>query len=735
MEKLEALKKYFGYDSFRKGQEVIIDNILVGRDVLCVMPTSAGKSICYQIPALLLSGITIVISPLISLMKDQVSALVQNGVRAAYVNSTLTSAQYSTVLDRIANGAYKIIYVAPERLDSEGFLSVINKQKVSLVAVDEAHCISQWGQDFRPSYLKIRDFVKTLKSKPVVGAFTATATHQVKSDICEKLGLIRPFSITTGFDRPNLFFGVIDTKDKTGELLNLLAAKRGKSGIIYCLTRAAVEEVCETLCQKGYMATRYHAGLSHEERCRNQDDFIYDRKPIIVATNAFGMGIDKSNVSFVIHYNMPKNLESYYQEAGRAGRDGGPADCIILYSLSDVQMNKFLIEHSSAEDENSAQNLSIRKKNYELLKRMAAYCTTTGCLRAFILDYFGELPVDCDNCSNCKSDFAQIDVGNEARAILNCVKESGQRFGITVITRTVYGSNDKNIIENKLNKLATYGKLHGTKRSFIRIIIDKLIEHDLLCLTESEYPILKLTQLSEDFVQSTAPLFVKIKKRKEEDNSQFDNKYSNKIKTEESGVDEQLFGLLRAVRLEISTELHIPAYVVFHDSTLKEMCRILPQTIEQFLEVPGVGTAKASKFGDRFIGAINKYMSDNNIGLQLESPKSSPDTHKSIQTPALSTEKIIDTLSENRDPFSGNNIVGMSTELINYIRIALEDREKRDGKALPERNGKPWANDEDELIINEYRSGTTITQIASAHKRTYGGIKSRLEKLGIIDKN
>ncbi len=734
MEKLEALKKYFGYDGFRVGQEDIIDNILAGRDVLCVMPTSAGKSLCYQIPALLLSGITIVISPLISLMKDQVSALVQNGVHAAYLNSTLTPAQYSIALDRIAGGAYKIIYVAPERLDAEGFLRVIDKQEISLVAVDEAHCISQWGQDFRPSYLKIRDFVNKLKSKPVVGAFTATATRQVKIDIREKLGLVRPFSITTGFDRPNLFFGVIDAKNKTEDLLKLLAERQDKSGIVYCLTRAAVEEVCETLCQKGYNATRYHAGLSQEERSRNQDDFIYDRKPIIVATNAFGMCIDKSDVSFVIHYNMPKNLESYYQEAGRAGRDGEPADCIILYSPADVQTNKFLIEHSAASDENS-NSLSARKKNYELLKRMVAYCTTTECLRAFILDYFGERPVDCGNCSNCKVDFTRIDVSYEARVILNCVKESGQRFGITVITRTVYGSADKTIMSAKLDKLATYGKLRGTKRSFIRLIIDKLIETDLLHLTDSEYPVLKLTQLSEEFLQSADPLYIKIKKPKEQDDPQFDSKHSSKIKPDESDVDERLFGLLRAVRLEISTELHIPAYVVFHDSTLKEMCRVLPRSVDRLLEVSGVGTAKATKFGDRFIDAINKYLNSKDIGLQPESPKNRADTHETVSTPELSTETIINSLSENKDPFSGDTIIGMSAELINYIRTALEDREKQSGKPLPERDGKPWSKEEDEQITNEYRSGSSITQIASAHKRTYGEIKFRLEKLGIIDEN
>lgn len=404
-EKLSVLKEYFGHDSFREGQDRITDSLLGGRDVLGIMPTGAGKSICYQVPALMFDGITIVVSPLISLMKDQVSALVQSGVAAAYINSSLTHAQYLKVLQNTESGKYKIIYVAPERLCAPAFLEICHNLNISMVAVDEAHCVSQWGQDFRPSYLKIPDFIDALNSRPVVGAFTATATGAVRDDIKTLLRLVSPLVVTTGFDRPNLFFSVMQPKNKSIELMKLIKERKNESGIVYCSTRKAVEEVCELLQKNGFAATRYHAGLDENERRRNQDDFVYDRAAIMVATNAFGMGIDKSNVSFVVHYNMPKNMESYYQEARRAGRDGRNAGCILLYSSKDVRTNQFLINNSEPNpDLTEDEQEEVRRRDRERLKQITFYCTTHKCLRKFILEYFGDKGSErCEKCSNCLS--------------------------------------------------------------------------------------------------------------------------------------------------------------------------------------------------------------------------------------------------------------------------------------------------------------------------------------------
>ena len=430
MYKHEILKRYFGYDSFRTGQEALVDALLGGRNVLGIMPTGAGKSLCYQIPALMMSGITLVISPLISLMKDQVNALVQQGVSAAYLNRSLTESQYAKALKNAANGRYKIIYVAPERLESVSFMNMCRAVKISMVAVDEAHCVSQWGQDFRPGYLNIRKFITKLHYRPVIGAFTATATEEVKADIIRLLGLNNPIAVTTGFDRPNLYFSVLRPKSKPNELLKLLKERRGKSGIVYCSTRKKVEEVCDMLNARGVSATRYHAGLEDTERIKNQDDFVYDRKQVMVATNAFGMGIDKSNVGFVIHYNMPKNLESYYQEAGRAGRDGTEADCILLYSKSDVMTCRYFIENIEYNPDLTAeQNAAFRQKEEERLKYMTFYCTTSDCLRGFMLRYFGDdYKTSCGKCSNCLTEFDTEDVTVEAQKILSCIIKTGQHY-------------------------------------------------------------------------------------------------------------------------------------------------------------------------------------------------------------------------------------------------------------------------------------------------------------------
>ncbi|MCI1958092.1 MAG: RecQ family ATP-dependent DNA helicase [Clostridia bacterium] len=424
---LSILKRYFGYETFRPGQKNIIENILSHKDVLGIMPTGAGKSICFQVPAMLLKGITIVVSPLISLMKDQVGALVQEGYPAAYLNSSLTFSQQREMLRRANLGRYRIIYIAPERLMTEDFLSFAENAEISMVTVDEAHCISQWGQDFRPSYMKIADFIKTLPKRPVVSAFTATATADVKNDIIKMLDLKNPYTLVTGFDRPNLYFEVQRPIDKDKALLHTLKQFGNKTGIIYCSTRKAVESVTMLLNRHGYSAVRYHAGLDDIERQKNQDDFIYDRKNIIVATNAFGMGIDKSNVSFVIHYNMPKNIENYYQEAGRAGRDGSEAKCILLYSPRDIHTNRFFIENSRDPQIPHDIQLKIIEKDIEKLRQMIFYCTTKHCLRGFILKYFGENPTQkCENCSNCVN--KKISTVQEPKTFLSHKSREGTAY-------------------------------------------------------------------------------------------------------------------------------------------------------------------------------------------------------------------------------------------------------------------------------------------------------------------
>ena len=476
MNKLEILKNYFGYKGFRPAQEKVIDEILSGRDVLAVMPTGAGKSICFQVPALMMNGITIVISPLISLMTDQVSSLVQSGIRAAYLNSTLSAAAQRKVTDNIRAGMYKIVYIAPERLDTEGFGRVAADIGISMVAVDEAHCISQWGQDFRPSYMNIIKFIASLPERPVVTAFTATATERVRADIVSSLEMKDPYCVTTGFDRPNLYFGVKTPDNKYEELKNLLSGYEGKSGIVYCSTRKNVDEVAFKLENDGFSAAPYHAGMADDMRMKNQDDFIYDRVRIIVATNAFGMGIDKSNVSFVIHYNMPKDMESYYQEAGRAGRDGEPADCIMLYSGADYRLAKYMIENSYGEgnvDEKTAELL--KKRDLKRLSAITEYSHGTSCLRSYILNYFGEdSSGKCSNCSFCSGDTEKTDVTVEAQKIMSCIYRMGQSFGAAMVIKVLCGENDDRIREYGFSSLPTYGIMSDMSAGRIKDIIGRL---------------------------------------------------------------------------------------------------------------------------------------------------------------------------------------------------------------------------------------------------------------------
>lgn len=605
----DILKQYFGYDSFRPGQDELVRAILSGRDTLGIMPTGAGKSICYQVPAMLFPGLTLVISPLISLMKDQVGALVEAGVPAACINSAMSAEEFRDALYFAGRGQYKLLYVAPERLTAPSFLEFAKRVPISMVTVDEAHCISQWGQDFRPSYLKILDFLAELPERPLVSAFTATATAEVRDDIVQALGLHEPFIKTTGFDRPNLYFAVEQPTSKGMKLLQLLNERKDKSGIVYCSTRKNVEEICDLLLSRGLPATRYHAGLDPDERRENQDDFLYDRKTIMVATNAFGMGIDKSNVSFVIHYNMPKNMESYYQEAGRAGRDGEPSRCILLYSGQDVITNRFFIENNQENQElDPVTRALVQERDEERLRKMTFYCFTHECLRDYILRYFGEYGSNyCENCSNCLTEFVETDVSKEAGEIIQCVKACHQRYGVTVILDTLRGASTAKIRQYQMEENPCYGSCREIPIYRLRQIFHYLLEKGYLSLSNDAYTLVKLTGQSEILLQPDAVLIMKM--AREEKKKPKTEKESKKTKTKISGVlsqeDEPLFQRLRQLRMEIAREEKVPPYIVFSDKTLVHMCIIKPHDKEEMLTVSGVGEHKYTKYGEKFLRKIN----------------------------------------------------------------------------------------------------------------------------------
>lgn len=621
-EKRQILKRYFGYDTFRSGQETLIDSILEGRDTLGIMPTGAGKSICYQVPALLMDGITLVISPLISLMKDQVESLNQAGIHAAYLNSSLTASQYYKALQYAREGRYPIIYVAPERLMTEEFLNFACGAKIAMVAVDEAHCVSQWGQDFRPSYLKIVEFIERLPVRPVVSAFTATATAQVRDDIIDILMLQNPVVLTTGFDRKNLYFGVMTPKDRYGAIRNYLETHREHSGIIYCLTRKVVEEVCEKLQKDGFSVTRYHAGLSDGERKKNQKDFIYDRAAIMVATNAFGMGIDKSNVRFVLHYGMPKNLESYYQEAGRAGRDGEPAECILYYNGQDVVTNQVFIDHNQDNQElDAVTRAMVQERDRERLKKMTFYCFTNECLRDYILRYFGEYGGNyCGNCSNCLSQFETVDVTEIARALIGCVDSCRQRYGMTVIIDTVHGANTAKIRQYRMEQNPFYGTLAKVPAYRLRQVLNYLMLNEYLRTTNDEYMLVKLDKKAQSVLDGEETIQMKLAREQERMPKAEKEKAGRKRNRQTAGGmelderEETLFEELRVLRTEIAREEKVPPYIVFSDKSLIHMAVKRPQNKREMLAVSGVGEFKFEKYGERFLACVKGWMEKQGTG-------------------------------------------------------------------------------------------------------------------------
>ena len=582
----QILQKFYGYEDFRPGQKKVVESLLNKNDTVAIMPTGAGKSICFQIPALLFEGVTLVISPLISLMKDQVDSLRQLGIAAVYINSSVSKAQLYKDLQDISAGFYKIIYIAPERLTSEYLPDSFKNLNISMVAVDEAHCLSQWGHDFRPSYRNILNFTNSLRIKPIISAFTATATPEVKTDIINLLGLKQPNVFVTGFDRPNLYFSVLRGEVKDKFVIDYVKKHQDEAGIIYVGTRKDVDALQVLLEIKGIKAGRYHAGMTDEERNQMQEDFLYDNLSVMVATNAFGMGIDKPNVRYVIHYNMPKNMEAYYQEAGRAGRDGLSGNCILLYSPQDTQLQKFLISKSTESE--------IRQQlEYKRLQSMVDYCHTPQCLRAFILHYFGEFDVEehCDNCSNCKLEGELIDITIDAQKVLSCVYRMHERFGVKMIAEVLKGSKSAKVKQFNFERLSTYGLMKERKLKDISDLILRLSVMQYLDITESQYPVVTLNELSWQVLRGQKKVWQKM------------------VIVKKAKAKGELFEALRSLRKELATKEKLPPYMIFSDATLTQMATDKPTDLELMKNIRGVGEFKLQKYGEEFLTVIKSYIS------------------------------------------------------------------------------------------------------------------------------
>ncbi|MGG0301507.1 DNA helicase RecQ [Bacillus albus] len=583
----ELLASYFGYSSFRRGQDETIKNVLDGKDTVCIMPTGGGKSICYQIPALVFEGTTLVISPLISLMKDQVDTLVQNGISATYINSSISTAEANQRIQLAKQGHYKLLYVAPERLDSMEFVDQLIDMKIPMIAIDEAHCISQWGHDFRPSYLHIHRILDYLPEKPLVLALTATATPQVRDDICTTLGINQENTIMTTFERENLSFSVIKGQDRHAYLADYIRQNQKESGIIYAATRKVVDQLYEDLMKAGVSVSKYHAGMSDNDRNEQQELFLRDEVSVMVATSAFGMGIDKSNIRYVIHYQLPKNMESYYQEAGRAGRDGLDSACILLYSSQDVQVQRFLIDQSTGESRFSNE--------LEKLQNMTDYCHTEQCLQSFILQYFGEEPKeDCGRCGNCTDDRESIDVTRESQMVLSCMIRTNQRFGKQMIAQVLTGSKNKKVIEFNFHTLPTYGLLSNRSVKEVSEFIEFLISEELIAVEHGTYPTLKVTEKGKEVLLGKENVL-----RKE------------RVETRQIVQDHPLFEILREVRKEIAQGEGVPPFVIFSDQTLKDMCAKMPQSDSELLTVKGIGEHKLVKYGSHFLQAVQHFIEEN----------------------------------------------------------------------------------------------------------------------------
>lgn len=584
---LEMLSSHFGYTSFRKGQDETIQHVLDGKDTVCIMPTGGGKSLCYQIPALVFEGTTLVISPLISLMKDQVDTLLQNGISATYINSSISMTEANHRLQLAKQGHYKMLYVAPERLDSVDFIDQLLDMNIPLIAIDEAHCISQWGHDFRPSYLHIHRVLDYFHTKPIVLALTATATPQVREDICRSLEIDEENTIMTTFERENLSFSVVKGQDRDAYLSQYIRQNDKESGIIYAATRKVVDQLYEKLNKEGTTVAKYHAGMSDHDRNEQQERFLRDEVSVMVATSAFGMGIDKSNIRYVIHYQLPKNMESYYQEAGRAGRDGLDSTCILLYSPQDVQVQRFLIDQSTGESRFSNE--------LEKLQYMTDYCHTEQCLQSFILEYFGEQPKDdCHRCGNCTDERQSVDVTKETQMVLSCMIRTNQRFGKQMIAQVLTGSKNKKVIEFNFHTLPTYGLLSNRSVKDVSEFIEFLISEELIAVEHGTYPTLKVTARGKNVLLGNETVL-----RKEQ------------VETKKIVQDHPLFEELRHVRKEIAQGESVPPFVIFSDQTLQDMCVKMPLNEEDLLQVKGIGEHKLKKYGSFFLQAVHTFIENN----------------------------------------------------------------------------------------------------------------------------
>lgn len=581
----ELLQKHFGFSSFKDGQARIISSLLEGGDTLAIAPTGAGKSLCYQLPSLIFGGVTLVISPLIALMKDQVDGMSASGIPATFVNSSLSAAEVARRVEQAGKGRFKLLYVAPERLEAAEFLETALSMELSFVAVDEAHCISQWGHDFRPSYRKIAAFIRSLPRRPVLGAFTATATPEIRQDIIKFLDLQEPRVFVSGFDRENLHFAVARGVDKNRFILDYLQEKKNQPGIIYAATRREVDSIFDLLRSRGCSCAKYHAGMNAGERKSSQEAFIHDRVTVMVATNAFGMGIDKSNVRYVLHHNMPKNIEAYYQEAGRAGRDGEPGECLLLFGARDVLLQKYMIGETVYAPQRRAHE-------YQKLQLITDYCHTSGCLRKFIREYFGEeaIPLQCGNCGNCSADSELVEITLEAQMILSCVVRVKERYGAGMIADILKGSRNKRVLQLRFDELSTYGLMKEYPLAQIKELINLLAAEGYLALTGGEYPVIRLGP------KAAAPL------------KEGEKVWQRRRMKKAAPAPDRLFEKMRLLRKKIAAQEGVPPYIVFSDSTLRELTEQLPRDRESMLQVKGIGQIKLEKFGDLFLQLIGEHL-------------------------------------------------------------------------------------------------------------------------------